>query len=285
MDNWHIVFRALGAITALFLLTKMLGKKQIAQLTLFEYMVGITLGDIAGFISTDVEKNYGHGLIALGVWTLIPFGVEWLTLKSKWARDFFEGRGTVIIKDGKILEDNMKKERLNSDELMSQLRSKNAFVAADVEFAVLEANGELSVLLKSDQQPLTPKHLGITVAPVMAPQTVIMDGMILDEPLATAGLSRDWLLTELNSVGVTVDNVYLAQVDGYQQLYIDVFDDKLSIPLPQTKLLVFTTLKKCAADLELFALGTNNKQAKLAYSESVMTMDRVLTIMEPVLKR
>lgn len=285
MSEWHIILRALGAIAVLFVFTKLLGKKQIAQLTLFEYMVGITLGGLAGFISTDIEKNYVHGLIALSVWALVPLGVEFLTLKSKWARNLFEGRGTVIIKDGKILEENLKKERFNSDELMAQLRIKNAFQASDVEFAVLEANGQLSVLLKSELQPLTPKSLGIKVAPAPEPQTVIMDGVILDEPLATAGLSREWLLTELNKAGVTVDNVYLGQVDGYQQLYLDTYDDQLQIQAPQTKALVFADLKKCQADLELFALACRSEHGRNIYATQSASLAELIGTLEPLLKR
>ena len=161
MADWmNIVIRSFFALVFLFVLTRILGKKQISQLTFFEYVLGITIGDLAGAISTDVDFRFWHGVIAILVWVLIPLTLEILTLKSKTLRLWFEGKGTVVIKDGKILEDNLKKERYTGDELLEQLRTKSVFRVADVEFAMLEANGDLSVLLKSELQPLTPKAFG-----------------------------------------------------------------------------------------------------------------------------
>src|SRR5690606_2859873 len=145
---------------------------------------------------------------------------------------------------------NLKKERYTTDELLNQLRQKNAFRVADVEFAVLETSGNLSVLMKPQNQPLTAARLGIVVPNTPEPQTVIMDGKIMDEPLATAGYSRAWLHTELEKIGVTVENVYLAQVDEYGQLYIDMYDDQLQIPAPSSLALLWASLKKIEADLE-----------------------------------
>ncbi|WP_242295885.1 DUF421 domain-containing protein, partial [Bacillus cereus group sp. BfR-BA-01516] len=104
---------------------------------------------------------------------VVPFLTGILSLKNKTARDFFEGKSTVLIKDGKILEDNLKKEKYTSDELLELLRGKDAFSVADVEFAVLEPSGELNVLLKKDRQPLTAKDIGLKVANEKEPQTVI----------------------------------------------------------------------------------------------------------------
>ncbi len=161
------------------------------------------------------------------VWVLVPLALEILTLKSKTLRLWFEGKGRVVIKDGKILEDNLKKERYTGDELLEQLRTKSVFRVADVEFAMLEASGDLSVLLKSELQPLTPKHLGMKLSIEKPTQAVIMDGVIQNEPLAAAGKSRGWLHTELDKLGVTKENVFLAQVDTHGELTVDLYDDKL----------------------------------------------------------
>ncbi|TBL75411.1 DUF421 domain-containing protein [Paenibacillus thalictri] len=269
----------------LFLLTRILGKKQISQLTFFEYVTGITLGELAGFMSTDMEAHYMLGVTAMLVWFLVPLGVELLTLKSKRLRDWFEGKGTVVIKEGKVLEDNLKKERYTSDELLEQLRTKNVFNLADVEFAMLEASGDLSVLLKKENQPLTPKHLGITVAPEQESQAVIMDGEIMLEPLATLGFSVEWLKTELGKIGVTKDNVFLGQVDSYGQLTVDLYDDMLKVPAPQEKKLLMATLKKCQADLVLFGLSTQNQEARDMYEQCANDMDQLVRQMTPLLKR
>lgn len=285
MPGWlEIVVRALSAFVMLFIITRILGKKQISQLTFLEFIIGITLGELAGFLSTDVEAHFLHGVIALAVWFVVPLGLEFLMLKSKKLRQLIEGGGRVVIKEGKVLEDNMKKERLSADELLEQLRGKNVFNFADVEFAVMETNGELSVLLKKDKQPLTPSHLGIKTVNEVEPQTVIMDGKYLDEPLATLGLSRGWLHAELEKIGVTVENVFLGQVDAYQQVYVDLYDDKLKVPAPQGKALLLATLKKSQADLELFAAATRSEDAKQMYERTSRELAGVIASLDPMLR-
>ncbi|GIQ64444.1 hypothetical protein PACILC2_30120 [Paenibacillus cisolokensis] len=117
------------------------------------------------------------------------------------------------------------------------------FKTADVEFAIMEPSGDISVMLTRENQPLTPSHLGIKVGPEQEPQAVIMDGKILDEPLSTIGLNRAWLRSELEKLGVALENVYLGQVDSYGQLYVDLFDDKIKVPAPQQKAALYATLK------------------------------------------
>ncbi|MEK8129354.1 DUF421 domain-containing protein [Paenibacillus filicis] len=285
MAEWmNIALRSFAAVVILFTITRILGKKQISQLTFFEYMTGIAIGELAGFISTDLEAHFMHGVIAIMIWFLIPFLFEFLTLKSKRLREWVEGKGTVMIKEGKIMEDNLKKERYTADELLEQLRNKSVFSVADVEFAILETSGDLSILLKRENQPLTPKHLGIKVAPESEPQAVIIDGNIMDEPLATAGLSRAWLQTELEKIGVTEENVFLGQADSYGQLTVDLYDDVIKVPQPAVKPLLLATLKKCEADLALFGLSTRQPEAKAMYENSMRQMAEVIRQAEPLLK-
>ncbi|MDF2719750.1 MAG: rane protein, partial [Paenibacillus sp.] len=227
--------RSVAALAVLFLMTRLLGKKQLSQLNFFHYISGITIGNIAGFISLEIENHFMLGVSAILVWTLIPLGMEWLQMKSVRVRKWFDGEATVLIKDGKVLEDNLKKASFTSDELLEELRHKNAFRVADVEFAVLETDGKVSVLLTKENQPITPKSLGLKVPNEQEPQTVIMDGEIMDEPLSTAGFSRGWLTTELEKIGVTRENVYLAQVDSYGGLTVDLYDDLLKTPQPSQR--------------------------------------------------
>ena len=206
------------------------------------------------------------------------------SLKNKTARDFFEGKSTVLIKDGKILEDNLKKEKYTSDELLELLRGKSAFSVAEVEFAVLEPSGELNVLLKKDSQPLTAKDIGLKVPNEKEPQTVIMDGNVLDEPLSASGHNRAWLHSELEKIGVVIENVFLGQVDSYGQLTIDIYNDKLQMPSPQNKPLLLASLKKCHADLELFSLETKSKSASEMYSKNAKQIEKILNKVTYLLK-
>ena len=286
MPDWlNIALRTIGSLVYLLILTKIIGKRQIKQLTYIEYIVGITIGSIAAFMATEMDGPAYHSLIAMGIFALFPVVMEWLSLKSKKLRDFFEGKSTVLIKEGKILEDNLKKERLTAEDLMEQLRIKNVYKIADVEFALMETSGEISVLLKSQNQPITPKLMEWSVAPVEEGQVIIMDGVIMDEPLATAGLNRRWVRTELQKAGVALENVFLAQVDKGGELYLDLYDDKIKVPKAQAMKQTFATLKKCQADLELFALDTKNERMKLCYQRDSEELQDVIDQVKPFLIR
>jgi len=286
MQEWLIVsLRTILTIVVLFFMTKLLGKRQVSQLSLFEYITGITIGSLAATIPIEMDGTWHLGLISLTVWVACSLGIEFLTIKSKMARNLLDGKSTILIKDGKVLEENLKKERLTTDELLEQLRSKDVFRLADVEFAVMESSGEVNVLLTRENQPLTPSHLGIKVAPEQETQAVIMDGNIMDEPLATIGLNRQWLDIELEKIGVAIENVFLGQVDSYGQLFVDLYDDQIIVPKSQNKATLFATLKKCEADLEMFSLSTDNQQVKQMYEQCSISMEQVINDVRPALTR
>ena len=285
MLDWvEVGLRSILYIAVLFFMTKLLGTKQISQLSFFEYISGITIGSVAAEVITGVDANIMHGIIVLIIFSGITYGVDVLSLKSKKFRDFAEGKSTVFIKDGKIMEDSLKKEYYTIDELNSLLRKKNVFKVADVEFAVLEPNGDLNVLLKKENQPLTPKDLNVKVGNEKIPQTVVMDGKILDNALTEANKNRQWLDTELKKIGVMLDNVFMAQVDSYGQLTVDVYDDKIKIPSPQQKPLLMALLKKCQADLESFALQTESKEAIILYKVNAQKLQEAINLLIPYLK-
>ncbi|WP_223068300.1 DUF421 domain-containing protein [Paenibacillus caui] len=286
MPHWlEIIIRTLAAVAFLFLLTRLLGKRQISQLSFFEYITGITIGDLAASISLDLYRSWYLPAISLAVWALVSLGIEFVQMKSKRLRGWIDSNGTVLIKDGKVMDDNMKKERLTNEELLEQLRKKGIFRVSEVQFAVIEPSGEINALLKKEHQPLTPSALGIKVAPESEPQAVILDGKILDEPLATNGLNRKWLNTELEKLGVSVDNVYIGQVDSYGQLYVDLFDDNLKVPDPMEKPALLAQLKKCEADLEMFALSTDDQEGKTLYEQSSKQLLKVIEGIKPLLIR
>ena len=285
MPEWlDVAVRSIFFVIVLFLITKLLGKKQISELSFFEYATGISIGNIGAEVAIGLERNIVHGIIGIVIFAAIPFISGLLSLKSKKFSDFVEGTGTVFIKDGKVMEDNLKKERYTLDELLQLLRKKDVYQVADVEFAELEPTGDLSVMLKKENQPLTAKDLNLTVASIKEPQTVIMDGVIMDEPLATIGRSRAWLHTELEKLGVTVENVFLGQVNSYGELTVDLFDDQLQVASPQERPLILSTMKKCQADLELFALGTESKEAKQMYSKNSEKLQEAIDKVMPILK-
>ncbi|MGP4108801.1 DUF421 domain-containing protein [Virgibacillus sp. L01] len=284
MPGWvEILIRSLSLLIALFFITKMLGKKQMSQLDIFQYITGIVIGSIVATHVTDLTTHFEYALIALSVWFLVPLGLEYIALKSKRVRNFTQGKGTVFIQNGKIMEENLKKERYTTDDLLEELRNNNMYKVADVEFAVLEPTGKVNVLPKKENQPVTVKDIGLKPAPEKEPQTVVMDGHALLEPLSNASLNTNWLETELDKMDVSIENVFLGQVDSDGQLTVDLYDDKIAVPSPSEKPLLLATMKKSQADLELFALATENQETKNMYEKNSQKMQEAIDKVSPYL--
>jgi uncharacterized membrane protein YcaP (DUF421 family) len=221
------VIRSILLIAGLFVITRILGKKQLSKLSFFEYIVGITVGDIAGTLSMDVDLDLTNGITSIIIWTSVPFFVSILSLKSKAFRDFVEGTPTTFIEKGNIIEAALRKEKYSADEILEQLRKKNVFRVADVEFASLDSNGDLSVLLKKAKQPLVHEDLFTEHTPILDSQAVIMDGKIDDGALRKTGFSREWLKEKLDEHGYNIDQVFLGQLDKDGHFTYDLFDEFL----------------------------------------------------------
>ena len=156
-----------------------------------------------------------------------------------------------------IPKDALNKQHITGDELLRKLRQKDIFRFADVEFALLETNGELNVLLKDEKVQVIKRK---SVKQSKQPETVIADGRILDESLGNRGLNRDWLQTELAKQDISLENVFLGQIDENGDLYVDVFDDSLQQVEPVTLPLLKAQIHKVQADLQSYALDTNNPE-------------------------
>ena len=286
MKPWLIILlRSLLMFMLTFLIVRLIGKGQLSRIHPFHYISFVVLGIIAALISIGIIGNLVFGLIALTVWGLLPIVLEYLALKSKWVHDLLNGKETILIKQGKIMEDSLFRARLTGEELLRELRSKKIFNLSEAEFAVMETTGEINVLLKSDYQPVTPHDLGWKVAPRTESQTVILDGNILDEPLASMGLNRGWLNLQLERFGVSLANVFIGQVDSSGDLYIDLFDDAIILPQPKVKELVYANLEKTQADLTAFSLETQSLAAKKMYADYASKLGKVLEKIEPYLLR
>lgn len=285
MEAWiNIGFRTLGFFLLLIIVVPLMGRKPISSMTFFDYIAGLAAGLMVALIALNVVENLSLGMFALALWLLAIAAVTFGSQKSKWIHDHINGKEITVIKEGKIMEENLQSTRITADELLAQLRKKNIFQLADVEFAVIEANGDISVLLKREKQPLSPKGIGVEVSTIKEPQTVIMDGNIIDEHLAALGLNRNWLETELNKAGVSKANVFIAQADSMGELYIDLFDDSIELPKPTAKELLMTTLKKAEADFYTYALETQNDDWKGKYQKYAAEIHDVSRRLEPHLK-
>jgi uncharacterized membrane protein YcaP (DUF421 family) len=286
MQNWLVIVLRTAILFFLVLaVIRIIGKGSLSKVTPFKFVSYIVIAIISSLIVLNIVSNITFGFIALGIWVFLVMVLDYFSLKSKWVHDFINGRETILIKEGKVMEENLLEVRLTGEELLRELRSKNAFSLADVEFAVMETSGEINVLLKSDKKPITPHDLERKVAPVSEPQTIILDGNILDEPLSNMGLNRGWLKVQLSSQGVSLDNVFIGQVDSSGDLFIDLFDDSIQVQQPKVKELLYASIAKAQSDFLSFALETKDEKAKKMYLSNANKLKEMMDKLEPYLLR
>ncbi|HEX9063056.1 MAG TPA: DUF421 domain-containing protein, partial [Clostridia bacterium] len=178
-DIMSTALKCIVTISTLFFITKLLGKKHIAKLTFFDYVVGIAIGSIAGSFSISKSSHYKDGLTALLTWGLFAFAASYLSIKTIWGRRLLDSAPTVFVQNGKIIESNLKKEKVNINDFLEELRVKSVFNIADVEFAMLETDGQISVQLKSQKSPLTPSDLNIPTKYKGLSANLIIDGKLM----------------------------------------------------------------------------------------------------------
>lgn len=286
MQDWIVVLiRTIVLFILSLAIVKIIGTGSLSKISPFKLISYIVISIITSMILLGLIPNIFLGLVALVIWVLLFLLLDYLSIRSKLIHDFIVGRETVLIKNGKIMEENLMDVRYTGDELLRELRSKNAFCLADVEFAVMESTGEINVLLKSEKHPITPHDLQKKVAPLSEPQTIILDGNILDESLSNIGLNREWLNIQLSNAGVSLDNIFIGQVDSSGNLYIDLFDDIIQVAQSNVKEMIYANVAKCQADFLSFALETNNPKAKKMYSKNADKLKKLMDDLEPYLLR
>jgi uncharacterized membrane protein YcaP (DUF421 family) len=286
MPDWiHVVIRSALFMIVLFIITKILGKKQMAQLSMFEYVTGITIGNIGAELVIDLHQKVSLGVIAMIATGSIPLASSFITMRSKFLRNVLDGRGTVFIQNGKVLEDNLKKEKVTIDEFLEMLRKDGIFDLDEVEYACLEANGSLSTLLKKENRPLTLKDLGIYAPREEETHTIIMDGVILDDALERAKKSRAWLRNELENQGLSNEDVFIGQVDASGKVRVDLYDDRAQLPSSDNKQYLLAAMHKCYSDFEWFALAERDEEAKKLHRRNAEKMKKAIDQVSSLLQK
>lgn len=224
----EVLTHSLAVFFLLILLTRVIGKKFLAQMTFFDFVTGIIIGTIGGaYVTTEVEGIYV--LLSPIILTILVIITGFLTLKSVPARKLIEGEPLVMVQNGKIFEKNLGKMRYNMDDLMMHLREKGVFDLGEVEFAILETHGQLSVLKKSQNLPVTPKDLNISTNYKGVSSEIIRDGRIVEQNLKQNNLNHEWLYNELASRNIkNIREVFLASLSTDGNLYVDLREDDLS---------------------------------------------------------
>ncbi|MEA4884007.1 MAG: DUF421 domain-containing protein [Clostridia bacterium] len=227
-----VIVRAVIGFFTLLIYTRVLGKQQISQLTYFDYILGITIGSIAAALTTDLTVTAWPHWVGLTVWTTAGLAMQWVTLKWRFASKYMDGEPTVVIMNGKIMEGAMRKARYRASDLMEQLRVKDTFDLGEVEFAILETNGTLSVLKKSQFHPVTRSDMNLPSQYQGISTELVYNGVVVDQNLEQVHLDRAWLATELRRKGVSdASEVFLATLDTSGSLYVDTFRDHVASPV------------------------------------------------------
>ena len=228
-----IAVRSTATFFTLLILTRVLGKRQLAQLNFFDYVLGITVGSIAASLSIDPDLKFAPTWLALLLWVFWGLITSSLSLYSRRLRKLLDGEPTVVVQNGQILEGALKRLNYNLDDLRMQLRNKGVFSMAEVEFAIVEPGGQLSVLKKSQLLPATPADLAIPTEYKGPATELIVDGRIVHENLKQLGLTDAWLREEVQRRGHDVPDVYYAELDTQGNLYVDLHDDLQHVPQEQ----------------------------------------------------
>ncbi|MCC3355678.1 DUF421 domain-containing protein [Bacillus sp. REN16] len=224
MDFFKIAIDLVVGLLGLLILTKILGKTQITQITAFDFISALVLGELVGNAVFDREIGIFQILFAILVWGILIYVIEIVTQKIRRSRPFLEGKSSIIIHKGKIIKDHLKKNKLDINQLQHLLRSKGVFSIREAEYAILETDGSISVLKKSEYEPPTRQDYNMAELKVRLPITLVSDGVLIQENLKESGFSEDWLQSELKSQGVaTYKDLLYAEWREEEGLYVQEF--------------------------------------------------------------
>ncbi|QKY68629.1 DUF421 domain-containing protein [Lentibacillus sp. CBA3610] len=213
---------------ALFVLVKLLGKTQISSLTPFDFISAVILGELVGNALFEEESGIPQIAFLVTVWGLLIYATEKTTQKYKRTRNMLEGQPDIVIHKGHLIYDVLKENRLDINELQHLLRAKDVFSMEEVEFAILEVDGTISVLKKPEYQTPTTSDLNIPPTPVKLGRTVISDGEVIWDNLKEAKLTKKWLNEELHKQNVqSAEDVFYAEwQENQQKLFVALYHNK-----------------------------------------------------------
>ena len=208
----YTILAAFLSIAALFVSTKIIGNKQMSQMNMFDYINGITIGSIAAEMAVDRDHDV-QALIAIGIYTLVLYLISKISEKNISARRFLTGKSILLMKNGKMLEQNFRMGKIDLNEFLTQCRISGFFDVGEIDTAVLEQNGRISFHPKPNKRPATPADLAVQVPEEKLPMAVIIDGEIMDKNLKMRGYNREWLDKRLKKRNIRPDEIFLAMCD------------------------------------------------------------------------
>ncbi len=218
---WDYIYRTVVIYFLVLIVVRLMGKREIGQLSPFDFVVAIIIAELAAMMMEAGEVPLWHSALPLVVLSALHIIVSYVSLFSHRLRGIICGYPQVIIRNGMILRDEMRKARYNLDDLLAQMREKGVINPGDVEFAVLETSGKLSIIPKSQQRPVTPADLGIPTPYEGLPTVLVMDGSVIGENLNDIKLDEKWLSNVLEEQGLTPKKVLLATLGTDGRLFVN----------------------------------------------------------------
>lgn len=214
MECLSIIPRSIMSLFTLFLVTRLIGKKQVSELSLFDYVIGISIGNFTAEMTMNLDGQYLNGVVAIIVFGLIAYLVSIVTMKSIVLRRLIIGVPTVLIQNGKIIGRNLKTVKLDVNDLLEQCRGNGYFDLNEIEYAIMEANGKISIMPKAEYKPLTPKDMNLKVQKSGLCANIVIDGHFMKNNIENMHKTVDWVEKELKVKGYKdISKIILATLD------------------------------------------------------------------------
>lgn len=218
MDFAYIIILSFVSLAVLFIITKIMGFRQISEMSFFDYVIGITIGSIAAEMATNIDLEWWKGILAMVVYGVVGVLISVLAQKSVKARKFISGKPIIIIERGKISKRGMRKARVELDDLLTSARVNGYFNLSDIDYAIMETTGKISFQPVAQKRQLNPKDFNFAPEREGLYINVIMDGHIIDDNLSVAGVTKRELDNMLKAKGDKLENIFLGTIDINKQL-------------------------------------------------------------------
>lgn len=214
MEFLQIIVLSVVSFAVLFILSKIMGYRAISELSFFDYVAGITIGSVAAEMSTNIDLEWWKGVTVMVIYAFFDVAFSFFSQKSIFARRLISGAPIVLIYKGKIIRKNLKKARLELNDLLSSARVSGYFNISDIEYAIMETKGSISFMPTAQKRPLNPKDFNFSPENEGLTVNVIMDGVIMDGDLKDAGITRKDLIRRVKQQGKEVKNIFLGTFDS-----------------------------------------------------------------------
>ena len=220
MEFGKIIILSVVAMAVLFLLTKLMGFRQISEMSFFDYVIGITIGSIAAEMSTNLDLEWWKGITAMAVWAIIGVLLSVITQKSIKARRLISGQPIIIMKDGKIIKKNMKKAKLDIDDLTASARANGYFSLSDIDCAIMEITGNISFMPTPLKRQLNPKDFNFAPQKESLSYDVVLDGQFVEKEIEKSNTNKNELKKLIQNREIKLSEIALASIDENKQLTI-----------------------------------------------------------------